>query len=173
MKTSGLISMSSLSQSRKIDIFMNQNEIRKFKNFLKILSGTEDKKSMEFERCICDKEVLYGIHALSGVDIIEDIGEGMACLFTLDNETYAALEDPDDGYRSYLGCIGIVNTKPRVTFEPEQVVVCGHNSKTENGIRILNAKTGLEILALYTSDLDDYYPCCRMEYNPENLSANY
>lgn len=127
---------------------------------------------MDIERYIMDKEVLYGIHVLSGADIIEDTGEGRACLFTLDNETYAALEDPDDGYRSYLGHIGVVNTKPRVTFEPEKVVVCGHDAYTEYGIRILNAETGLEILALYTSNLDDYYPCCRMEYNPENLKVN-
>lgn len=118
-------------------------------------------------------EELYGLHTLTGVDILEDAGEGMICLFRLDGDTYAATEDPDDGYRSYFSSIYTTDKEPKIIFDEEQVIICGCNTTGQQGIQILNAKTGLIILELSTVALDDYYPSCRFEYFPENLSANY
>ena len=130
-----------------------------------------------------DYEELYGVHKLSGVDILEDASEdedkGRRCLFIIDGVTFEGEEDPDDGYRSYMGWICVSpHSKVKNTFDDELVVICGYDSwdkrghKISNGIQILNAYTGEPILILGTIDFDDYYPACRMEYTPENLSAN-
>lgn len=117
-------------------------------------------------------EDLYGSHVLTGVDIIEDTGDGAKCIFTLDGIHYEAVEDPDDGYRSYLDYIGRTETAPRVTFKEEKVVVCGWENRETEGLQILNAHTGDPILIVGTRYTNDLYPCCTMEYTPENLYAN-
>lgn len=117
-------------------------------------------------------EELYGSHVLTGVDIIEDTGDGAKCIFTLDGIHYEAVENPDDGYRSYLGYIRTTETAPRVTFEEEKVIVCGWESRGTEGLQILSAHTGDPILIVGTRNIDDYYPCCTMYYTPENLYAN-
>jgi hypothetical protein len=58
-------------------------------------------------------ENLIGEHLLSGVDNIQvDETEPIdAILFILDGVTYMAIEDPDDGYRSMLAELKIVDRK--------------------------------------------------------------
>ena len=117
-------------------------------------------------------EELFGSHVLTGVDIIEDTGNGAKCIFTLDGINYEAVEDPNDGYRSYLGYIRTTETAPRISFEEEKVEVCGWESRDTEGLQILCAYTGYPILVVGTRNIDDWYPCCTMEYTPENLYAN-
>lgn len=104
----------------------------------------------------------------SGVEFLTDTGGGECVKFTLDDVTYCVVEDPDDGYRSYMGDIYISDTKPRTTFEPQKVIV----TAIEDGIQLLNPKTSKTILMAYTADLDDWYPCCIFNYHPENMEIN-
>ncbi len=114
-------------------------------------------------------ETLFGEHMFSGIQMIPDTGTGGKVLFVIDGFTYCAYEDPEDGYRSYLDSIDILsNEKPNVTFEPQRVMITGY----EDGIQILNIKTGEPILLLYTDPVDGYYPCCTFTYNPENMEIN-
>ena len=138
-----------------------------------ILSQKEDDKPMRFY----EEEELYGLHTLSGVDIIEDTGDGRKCRFILDGESIEGSENPDDGYRSYMGCIYDCDEQVKNTFDDELVVICGFESfdkghRCSSGIQFLDAHTGDVVLILGTVALDDYYPCCRMEWNPENLYEN-
>lgn len=114
-------------------------------------------------------ETLFGEHMFSGVQVIPDTGKGGKVLFVIDGTTYCAYEDPDDGYRSYFSSINILsNKKPNITFKPQRVVITG----CEDGIQILNIKTGEPILLLYTDHGDYYYPYCNFTYNPENMEIN-
>ena len=154
---------------------MNINEAKDILRVLKTESDTfEPKEFFELED-------LYGIHKLSGVDILEgnDEDEGRKCLFILDDEKYCGSENPDDGYRSYMGCVySLMNDMPiKNTFPDEDVICCGYEGWADgeqysSGIQFLNLHTGEPILILGTVALDEYYPCCRMEYNPEKMYAN-
>lgn len=129
-----------------------------------------------------DYDEFYGLHKLSGVDILEgnDEDEGRKCVFILDSVKYCGCEDPDDGYRSYMGRIFSLkyDTTVQNIFPCEDIVICGYNSYDEDlditseGLQFLNAKTGQPVLILGTVALDDYYPSCRMEWYPENLQVN-
>lgn len=119
---------------------------------------------------------LCGKHTFSGCEIIPgSYQQGGCCLFTLDGVTYAAVEDPDDGYRSYCLEPMIAEQKPRYSF-PAIDVFChmqaddggGHN----NVLIVRDAKNGKIVLQVGTRNTDDYYPYCWFEYTPENMECN-
>lgn len=129
---------------------------------------------------------LIGTHILSGVETGEMEQERLfgyeSCnyvKFTLDGITYMAVEDPDDGYRSYCSDLKILDEKSRYELPDILVdcVMCIHEDSDpwnhENDILVFkDAKNGKEILKIGTAHVNDYYPYCVLEYNPENIHYN-
>ena len=113
-----------------------------------------------------------GLHELSGVDYCEGHEGEMNVRFCLDGVTYLAEEDPDDGYRSYMKELKISETPCKNVF-PRQTVFCEYDDGRHNDLLDMkNTGTGDLILRIGTEDIDDYYPICRMEWNPENMPCN-
>lgn len=127
-------------------------------------------------------EDLKGNHILSGIEVgtrkIKVFSWEEDCSyikFILDGTTYLAVENPDDGYRSYMEELQIVDEKCEVKLP--DIKVCCHmreNSKyAENDILVfIDSVNGEEILAIGTANTDDYYPYCVMEYSPEKMHCN-
>lgn len=122
---------------------------------------------------------------LSGVSFSElppssEYGDPRSCvIFTLDGVNYAAVEDPSDGYRSYLESLEVTSKEPDFKFPPQRVNVT-HCARKENGgysedcdIWIISdAVNGKPVLEVGTDNHDDYYPMCVMHWTPENMDVN-
>lgn len=95
--------------------------------------------------------------------------------FTLDGVHWAALEDPSDGYRSYMELRRLPEgSGPAYTFPPQPVLVRVATGQGEdfNGWEILDASNGSIVLVLGTDYSDGYYPTCVCDYRPEALAVN-
>ena len=118
---------------------------------------------------------LVGRHILQGIGtgIIEDrYGESCNYVdFKLDDTTYRAVEDPQDGWRSYLQDLQIISRDPEFVFSPVSVFCSMDDKDSDDVLYIYDSNTGKEILAIGTRDIDDWYPCCIMEYHPENMKS--
>lgn len=121
---------------------------------------------------------LVGEHLFSGIDVSEEKYEGQSCEvinFILDDITYKVIENPSDGWRSYLGDIKISNEKILNTFPPQKVIIKKKKSdkyQTNNTIQFFDAINKKLILEIGTDNADDWYPYCVMEYHPENMEIN-
>ena len=126
---------------------------------------------------------LVGKHLLQGIELGTEPNPGQwrtfetreFILFTLDRVTYKAIEDPDDGYRSYMEDLEIVEEVPRTSIPDVEVLgTMRAPSKWEDNdvIEFLDTKNGLPILAIGTGNTNDYYPYCVLEYTPENMACN-
>lgn len=96
--------------------------------------------------------------------------------FILDGVTYMAVEDPADGYRSYMEELKVVD-EPCKTKLPDIPVHCEHVSSglydCTNDLLEFYDKTNNKIfLVIGTENTDDYYPYCLFKYEPENLAIN-
>ena len=112
-----------------------------------------------------DFDSFVGAHQLSGVWGGVD-GE---CWFILDDVIYRAVEDPDDGYRSYLSSVEAVDfPKPHNSFPSVDVVGIMEQSG-EPIIKFYSVTTGRIGFELGTNYSDDYYPYCVMRFYPINL----
>lgn len=103
------------------------------------------------------------------------MNEGNGYIFRLNGKNYAIWENPDDGYRSYCQ-MEETDLPCDNTFPPQEVFVvlydCDGDYSKNKGILIYNIDDGSLILKLGTDNYDDYYPCARMEYHPENMPIN-
>lgn len=124
---------------------------------------------------------LAGRHKLSGVElgVIHNIAtkeEQNYVKFTLDNVHYLAVEDPSDGYRSYCKELVVTEKPPRFSFEPQDMdcmMMESFPGGFENDILVMkDADNGKVVLEIGTANVDDWYPCCRFHYKPENMSCN-
>lgn len=129
---------------------------------------------------------LVGEHILSGIETgtkqIEGFWGEETCnfvKFTLDGVTYLALEDPDDGYRSYMEELQIVEERCKFPLPNVKVICVMRKSEEEYGfhqeddiLSFIDAISRKEILAIGTANTDDYYPWCVMEYYPQNMACN-
>lgn len=131
---------------------------------------------------------LAGIRTLAGCDTsIERINtwgdhfEDASCIrFCLDGVNYTAIEDPDDGYRSSLGALGvggaITNTFSPITVE------CRHLHQKPRDwsdgfdqcdiLECIDVVTGKVVLEVGTDCTDDYYPSFVSCFSPENMATN-
>lgn len=134
-------------------------------------------------RTTIELESLVGEHILSGIETgqrtwlncfgSEEDTEYIK--FTLDDKTYLAIENPDDGYRSYMEDLEIVDEECEVKIP--NIRVCCHmrdsNRYEKHDVLVfVDIANGKEILAVGTGNFDDYYPYCVFEYTPENMSCN-
>lgn len=125
---------------------------------------------------------LVGKHILSGVetgvlarkyDFWED--ECNYIKFTLDGVTYLAIENPDDGYRSYMNELEVSEEPCKIKL-PNIEVVCtmmGDTKYESNDVlQFVDVLSGKEIMSVGTENYNDYYPYCHLEYHPENMYCN-
>lgn len=116
---------------------------------------------------------LEGMHIWSGIEVgYNKDDDGQYVKFTLDGVTYLAIEDPDDGYRSFMQELQIVSEPCKVSL-PNINVMCHYSEKSDSDIlEFYECTTKNLIMRIGTDELDDYYPYCVMEYYPEKLSIN-
>ena len=126
---------------------------------------------------------LTGNHILKGIEVgimSKDFGWGVQddcnyIKFALDDATYLAIEDPDDGYRSYMAELEITEEPCKIKL-PDISVTCHmreNDRYDEHDILVfIDSMSGKEILAVGTACVDDYYPYCVLEYYPENMHCN-
>lgn len=126
---------------------------------------------------------LCGKHILSGIEVGEkgfencwgEVQERSYIKFTLDGIHYLAVEDPDDGYRSYMEDLHITDDPCEIPL-PDVEVVCYmmEDDKWQhvNVLVFIDAVNGKEILSIGTENYDDYYPYCVLHYTPGNMSCN-
>lgn len=128
-------------------------------------------------------ESLCGIHLLQGFELTEQnikrYGSLCKCnvvKFMLDGITYIAIEDPDDGYRSYCEEIKVSSEKPKYSI-PDCEVLCAmkpsSDGEDEHDVLIgIDTHTGLIVFEIGTMYVNDFYPYCHFEYHPENMFCN-
>lgn len=127
---------------------------------------------------------LIGKHTFTGVELGTTEREMWAgryekvnsVKFELDGIIYMATENPDDGYRSYMNELEIIN-EPLKFKIPQMQVVCVHDTKDEYGdksdiLSFIDVENGKVFLRIGTENTDDYYPYCLFEYKPENMHYN-
>lgn len=122
---------------------------------------------------------LVGIHTLTGVEYGRVCNHSDLCAdvancgkFTLDGVTYAAIEDPDDGYRSHMRDL-IICEEPAKIQLPPTLVACVRSDRFDDDTLILyDLMTGKLILEVGTRNYNDWYPCFCWNYHPENLACN-
>lgn len=132
---------------------------------------------------ICE-ELTEGKHMLSGIGQTTFKGSEWedttmnVMLFCIDGVVYGAYEDPSDGYRSY-GYIEKYEGDAKLYMFSPQPVMIWHDDKTreedhtdESVLRMVDFKTGKEILTVGTNYDESYYPYCIFHYQPENLYIN-
>lgn len=125
-----------------------------------------------------------GYHTLSGVEEtkieIDDYWSGKietnAIIIQLDGKNYAFVADPDDGYRSYCKDPVEVKQSPKYKFSNISVNVIVREEddgwETDRLLVFNDVKNEKEVLIVGTDNYNDWYPCCRFEWHPENLSIN-
>jgi len=127
---------------------------------------------------------LVGLHELTGVDRgniqrSEDsywTRDAKSLQFTLDGKTYTAIEDPNDGYRSMMNSLTMTEGEHTTNrFPPQRVMAAmrkdGDFSKNKV-LDLIDTQTGMVVLSVGTENTNDYYPCCIMQFNPENMNIN-
>ena len=124
------------------------------------------------------KYQLQGVDEFTGtvktwVDCFEDCN---AIRFKLDGVVYVATEDPDDGYRSYLGELKIDEVDTKNPFSGVEVLasyrdINKYNESSEI-IDFIDTTTGEVVLSVGTDNSDDYYPCFVSYFNPAAMSIN-
>ena len=124
---------------------------------------------------------LVGKHTFQGIETgkakhidpyWESVEECNYIAFRLDNVTYRAYENESDGYRSFMEHIEIVEDIPKIKLPDVEVLCVYDEDESNNVIHLLDTATGKKVLSVGTRNYDDYYPCCIMEYHPENLACN-
>lgn len=130
---------------------------------------------------------LEGDHVLTGVEMgtapeyvdkwNNDIPN--TCLFVLDGVAYRVIEDPGDGYRSYMKD-GVEVRSPAVvtnTFAPIPVRCKngGRESKPYSQdrtqvLQFVDTRNGEVILEVGTDNSDDYYPWYVASWTPERIA---
>lgn len=101
--------------------------------------------------------------------------------FKIGNVIFLAVEDPDDGYRSYLDSVVLEQDSSEIRFIKNRfsrkplarvkVLISGTGVSEE--IYIVDADTNHIWLSIYTEDYDDYYPTFRFDYKVPETEAEY
>jgi hypothetical protein len=125
---------------------------------------------------------LVGLHELSGVDTTtvkvkwgDHYEDANVVRFVLDGKTYKAIEDPDDGYRSYCKELEVCDEVVSNKFPPQKVMGKMKDNDTDSindTIQFIDVVTGKVVLEVGTDNTHDYYPYCVMNFSPENLACN-
>lgn len=93
--------------------------------------------------------------------------------FKLGDVIFEAIEDPSDGYRSYLDTIvlssgGIFSKQPLA-----YVQILHKETGSEDGYSLFSPETGHVWLWVGTESTDDYYPYFVFNYTPDTTQTSY
>lgn len=125
---------------------------------------------------------LVGLRYLSGVDYSEQnvhkygVDEiAQVIKFKLDDATYMAVEDPNDGYRSSMDKLILCDDDIKNRFTPVHVFGVYKNQDGYDAadvIQFYDVKTNKIVLEVGTNHSDDYYPSFVSAFYPENMIVN-
>ena len=125
---------------------------------------------------------LCGTHIFSGVELGKTEYESFGYVeqtnyvkFTLDGTHYYAIENPSDGYRSYMEEMQISENSPEIKIPFVEVLCRMRDSniyETNEVLDFIDLKNGKKIFSVGTANTDDYYPYVVFEYHPENIHYN-
>ena len=131
--------------------------------------------------------ITNGPHWFSGIDEFHTDGDndfGWSALdgfaIIIDGKTYLAVEDADDGYRSYaylrpLGedeHVEVINQfEPQLVYADSFREVDG-SEYIDREVLVLKNKFNQMVLEISTDHSDNYYPVGCVRYYPENLPCN-
>lgn len=170
------------------NFYFTHNDI---KNVTEVLIETLEKNDLinkTCKECNCEenKENEITLKSLVGAHIFTGVERGTIKVdknfswdqdkdtirFELDGQVYEAVENPSDGYRSYMDKLILSNKKVRNKI-PEIQVVCVYRDDNDcDLLDFIDCKNGKVFLTVGTKHVGDYYPVCIFEYHPENLSIN-
>lgn len=134
---------------------------------------------------------LVGNHILDAVNFSNEqvktwSGEFEDCevvRFRLNGQVFAVTEDPDDGYRSSMRDIALLDDVQMQNVFPPQAVVgryqsertpyddAGYVNQTDI-LELVDARTGLVVLEVGTDNTGDYYPSFVSSFHPEAMACN-
>ena len=123
-------------------------------------------------------ESLVGTHLLSGVDRL--LPQGLDRVYAaqvlnimLDGIGYCFAEDPEDGYRSCLGDVFVLDKRRlKSKFGPIMVRAKMRDGDDTYVLDFYDVENNLLVLSVGTENWDDYYPYFIAEFDPRNLSVN-
>lgn len=87
--------------------------------------------------------------------------------FRMGDLTLEAVEDPDDGYRSCLSHLQVVDN-----IRPQFREKCTIRVVNDDILYFITDSEQI-VLSVGTDPFDGYYPCFIFTFNPECLSCNY
>lgn len=92
--------------------------------------------------------------------------------FKIGRYVFEAVEDPDDGYRSYLRSVEVTNPEGLVFF-PRAIakVRLGETDGYDRLYFLTDVNDGHVWLTFGTRDAQDYYPCFAFEYTPRRSDS--
>lgn len=128
---------------------------------------------------------LVGKHTLDAVDFStesrkrwsDEYEDCEVCRFRLNGTVYAAVEDPDDGYRSSMRELIVDQHAKLQNVFPAIEVVGVHRTKgkysgEDDVLELIDTTTGKVVLEVGTDNVDDYYPGFVASFHPENMVTN-
>lgn len=92
--------------------------------------------------------------------------------FKLDKTVYEAIEDENDGYRSYLDSVVVIDSKDDIFFNRAIAKVKATEVDDGNyfrGYEFIDITDNHMWLKIGTDNYDDYYPCFLFQYYPKSL----
>ncbi|TSP14019.1 hypothetical protein [Cupriavidus campinensis] len=100
--------------------------------------------------------------------------------FLVDGVWLSACQNPDDGYRSSMQGIKVIDMPKGVSGTTRITATnvrfmhdTGDGGRRVNDVLVLlDEITEQPVLAVGTTDADDYYPCWLAQWAPENLASN-
>ncbi|MCK9429220.1 MAG: hypothetical protein M0R17_04390 [Candidatus Omnitrophica bacterium] len=113
------------------------------------------KNTIDFENLIGLKTIFCGIDEFK---------------FRIGNLSLEAIEDEEDGYRSCLQELKVLDKNLLILFR-ENVTICIHPNSNIDGIVLINDNQEI-VLEIGTDNSDNYYPSFLFYYKPELLTFN-
>ncbi|HEY8889800.1 MAG TPA: hypothetical protein VIM70_06060 [Clostridium sp.] len=86
--------------------------------------------------------------------------------FKLDSNVYEAMEDPDDGYRSYMESVEVVDSDG-IFFDTPISTVKIEGADSIEGYRLIDIEDGHVWLEFGTEDWGGWYPYFVFNYEPK------
>ena len=116
---------------------------------------------------------LVGLHMLDAVDFETVLHEdSQTCRFRIDGVVWAAIEDPEDGYRSSMReLVRVGDAEMKNTFPAVQVMGV-YRGIGADILTFVNTSAGLQVLEIGTENTDDYYPSFVADFQPQNMPVN-